>query len=399
MASQSSPRLLIVEADPHRAAALCRKLEQRGLQPACVPPEQIGPQFSDVFDAAAVVLAPDHPAARDPALSETLEHLRQRGAATLLWGPVQPVVTSGSPPIEQVAPDVSLDEVVGRLTILARYAPIIRRLDRELTHVQRLGQQLNRYFAQIDQEMRLAGRLQRDLLPRRLPTVPGVRIAALYRPAAWVSGDIYDVIRIDEARLGLFVADAMGHGTSAGLMTMFLRNALLLPAAEHPERARNPAETLARIHHGLIRQNLPSSHFVTAAYGVLNVEQLTLELARGGHPFPLHIRPDGQIQPLRPEGGLLGVPLLEPEFEVTREQLWPGSKLVLYSDGLEDELACDATGERTQRLIDVLRPWLAGDVDQFIARLEAHLDRREGSLNPADDITVLAVEISPDRVS
>ncbi len=400
MHEQHGPRLLVIQADPSRGQALAEKLQARGLEPACVRPDQLDPQLPDAFDAAAIVLPADRDLDDEPALRELIERLRQRGAATLLWaGPASEAAGAPSADIEQVPPDVSLDEVVGRLTMLARYAPVVRRLDRELTHIQRLGRQLNRYFAEIDQEMRLAGRLQRDLLPRALPEVPGVRIAALYRPAAWVSGDIYDVIRIDDRRLGLFVADAMGHGTSAGLMTMFLRNALLLPAAEHPDRARNPAETLLRIHQGLVRQNLPSSHFVTAVYGVLDIETLRLRLARGGHPFPLHLRPDGEVDVLNPEGGLLGVPMLEPEFETVEHQLWPGSKLVLYTDGLEDALvASDGSTDKTTRLIELLRPILAeSDPQTAVRRLEELLDHCEGSLNPADDVTVLLVEIAARR--
>ncbi len=399
MDSHHGPRLLVIEADPSRARALCEKLQARGLEPACVRPEQLGAQFPDAFDAAAVVLPDDRPPDDEPYLREVLEKLRNSGAATLLWAPPSATPAAATGVFEQVPPEISLDEVVGRLTILARYAPVIRRLDQELSHVQRLGRQLNRYFAQIDQEMRLAGRLQRDLLPRKLPEVPGVRMAALYRPAAWVSGDIYDVIRIDAERIGLFVADAMGHGTSAGLMTMFLRNALLLPAAEHPQRARDPAETLLRIHEGLVKQNLPSSHFVTAVYGVLDVTTLRLRLARGGHPFPLHVRPDGQVDVLRCEGGLLGVPMLEPEFEVVEHQLWPGSRLLLYSDGLEDALiASDGSTDKTARLIEMIRPVVAdADPRTAVRRLEALLDQREGSLNPADDVTVLVVEIAADK--
>jgi len=67
----------------------------------------------------------------------------------------------------------------------------------------------------VDQELRLDSRLQRDFLPKQLPTVGDIRFHVLYRPATWVCGDVYDVQRLDERFIGFYLADAVGHGVAA----------------------------------------------------------------------------------------------------------------------------------------------------------------------------------------
>ena len=311
---------------------------------------------------------------------------------TLVWGAAGS--NSDGPMLDRVRSDVSLDEAVGRCATLANYAPLVRRLDRELQHLQRLGRQLNRYFAEIDKEMRLAGRLQRSFLPKRFPSFPGLGFAQLFRPAAWVSGDIFDVFEVDDRRAGLFIADAMGHGTAAGLMTMFLRKSLV-PARVGgvQERVLTPIEAMTILHEDLTRQNLPYAQFVTAAYALVDLRTREIRCARGGHPYPIRIDARGRLSELKPEGGLLGVAGIEPEFEECKTVLRPGEKVVFYTDGLEEVLIADHDARGSAVFSDLMSEWAHLDVESFVRAVEAHLDNQEGSLNPADDMTVLAMQV------
>jgi sigma-B regulation protein RsbU (phosphoserine phosphatase) len=289
-----------------------------------------------------------------------------------------------------------MEEVIGRLTTLARYAPVIKRMEKELQQLQRLGRHLNRYFDEIDQEMRLAGRLQRDFMPHKLPEVPRLRFAQLYRPAVWVSGDIFDVFLIDNQHLAMFIADAMGHGTAAGLMTMFLRRALVpKQLTGDAECIVAPAQAIQRLHEGLARQELPHAQFVTAAYAIIDIESLDIRLARGGHPYPLRISATGEISELHCEGGLLGVPGLDPEFTEHHTRLDPGDKLIFYTDGLEDVLLSTRDPKTgLAEFTEHLREWAGLDADTLISALTEHLDCQEGSLNPKDDMTVIVAEVA-----
>lgn len=387
-------RVLVLDAAHQRSAAVSNFLSERGFRPQCVdcaPPRSDGP-LPDA-SIALVVMDGGKRSIPESALNSLLSELQNRSIATLLWGGDGPTALPAGGLVDSLPDDASFDEIYGRMAAMARLAPLIRSLESELTRLERLGRHLNRHFEEIDKEMRMAGRLQRDFMPRTLPRRGRARCAQLYRPATWVSGDLFDAFLVDEQNIGLFVADAMGHGTAAGLMTMFIRK-LVNPKQILPDGYRNlaPSEVLAELHDGLARHELPNAQFVTAAYALLNVETGVLDIARGGHPFPYLITAEGTISPIRCEGGLLGIPEMTPEFSDARLTLNPGDKLLFYTDGLEDELVDPAGGGKDRPLLERLAPWATLDAEALVARIAEHLDQQEGSLNPADDITVLAVQ-------
>src|SRR4029078_8146606 len=157
--------------------------------------------------------------------------------------------------------------------------------------MQRLGKRLNQQFVEVDQELRLASRLQQDFLPRSFPEVGEVRFAALYRPATWVSGDVYDVRRLDETRVNFYLADAVGHGVAAGLLTMFIRQSIVGKRVEQDSYQVIPCdEVLGTLNNQLAEQELPNCQFVTACYGVVDAHKSIVTFARGGHPHPVHVR-------------------------------------------------------------------------------------------------------------
>jgi len=397
MASANGPNVLLVGNAQRRAAQVCNLLRERGVP---VDRRGIEPVLERrdlrCVDLLVCVLDPQGRESDVERLRALLQEAQAEKVATLLWGTPDNLESPDGELIDCLPADVGLEEVIGRLTALARYAPALKRMEKELERLERLGRQLNRYFDEVDHELRLAGRLQHDFLPRQMPRAPGLRFAHVYRPAGWVSGDIYDIFEIDARHIGLFIADAMGHGTAAGLMTMFLRRALVPVRPEAgTTRILTPAEVMRELHEGLARQDLPHAQFVTATYAIVDLQRLELRVARGGHPYPLHIDGAGQIAEIRCDGGLLGVAGLEPHFEERSARLVPGEKIVLYTDGLE-ELFIAARDRQTEqpRFTDCLRRWACLGADALARTIHDHLDRQEGSLNPADDVTLLVLEVA-----
>src|SRR5207249_7672462 len=103
----------------------------------------------------------------------------------------------------------------------------ITELQLEVNALRCRDESLKFYMHRVDEEMRLAARLQQDFLPKSLPQLGRVHFHALFRPAGYVSGDLYDVMRLDEKHIGFYMADAVGHGMPAALLTMFIKNALV----------------------------------------------------------------------------------------------------------------------------------------------------------------------------
>jgi serine phosphatase RsbU (regulator of sigma subunit) len=292
-----------------------------------------------------------------------------------------------------VAADITPDELWGRVATIRQCRPLLLQMDQQVATMRRLGKQLNQHFTEVDQELRLASRLQRDFLPRSFPEVGEIRFAVLYRPATWVSGDVYDVRRLDETRLSFYVADAVGHGVAAGLLTMFIKQALVGKRVEqHEYTIIPPEEVLATLNTSLVEQELPNYQFATACYCVIDTQDYQLTFSRGGHPHPIHVSADGECREVHTTGGLLGV-FADETFPSATVSLLPGEKLVLYSDGLEDAIM--AGRDRTSRQVTFTEGFKKAarlPAAAMIDALTAQLDESEGSLQPPDDQTCLVVE-------
>ncbi len=296
--------------------------------------------------------------------------------------------------IDTVDREITLAELRGRFAMIEHYHGFVKRMERELNNMQRLGKRLNQHFREVDQEMRLAGRLQRDFLPDVSEPIGNVRFATVYRPASWVSGDMFDVFRIDEDTTGFYVVDAVGHGMAASLLTMFIKRAIVPKRVDGDGyTVLTPSETLAALNDVLTDQSLPNCQFVTACYGLLNHRTLMLQYARGGHPYPILITADGIVSDLKALGSLLGIFKGE-EFPTIETQLHPGDKLLLYTDGLELVFqSSDAESLDTRAYHRVLKQLADRPVQHMMMHIESELDRESGSLDPHDDVTIVGLEI------
>lgn len=308
--------------------------------------------------------------------------------------------------IDTVDRRVLLAELRGRFAMIERYHALVTRLDGELSNMQRLSQHLHEHFREVDQEMDLAARLQRDFLPditepRGPENRRNVQFAALYQPASWVSGDIFDVFPIDQQTTGFYVADVVGHGLAAGLLTMFIKRAIVPKRrADDTGPAPGPSEMMGALNDALTDQALPNCQFVTACYGQIDHDTLTLQFARGGHPYPILIARDGTITEPKTPGGLLGIFKGE-KFPTLDVQLHPGDKVLLYTDGVElawpdnvDKRADDGIPQRPGGAWHrALEPLAGLPIQEMLARLESREDAKTGPPKPCDDVTIVGLEI------
>ena len=270
----------------------------------------------------------------------------------------------------------------------------IRALRQEVQMLRRRDEIVHFYLHRVDEELRLAARLQQDFLPKDLPCVGRARFSAMFRPAGYVSGDLYDVFRLDENHVGFYLADAIGHGVPSALLTMFLRTSLvskeILP---NGYRILPPSETLEKLNDALAAQNFSQTTFATAVYGVINTLSGEVQISRAGHPLPV-VLPKGDPEPrgLNSGGGpLLGVFAGE-KFGVETFRLNPGDRLFIHSDGVDaicSETGAEENGAWMGRLLSVRTHTTA----KIFADFSEELDRKEGSLAPKDDLTIISVEM------
>jgi sigma-B regulation protein RsbU (phosphoserine phosphatase) len=188
------------------------------------------------------------------------------------------------------------------------------------------------------------------------------------------------------------MADAVGHGMPAALLTMFIKNAMVLKQiTADGYRLLDPGEALGKLNDSMVEQNLSHATFATAVYGMVDSKTLTCRFARAGHPSPLLMRADGSVQCLETEGGLLGI--FEDESYMSAEiQLQKGDRVFVYSDGMEVAFAEDQSFDSTQWRRELTnRRELS--TEQLLTELSGMLDSETGSLQPRDDVSMIVVEV------
>ena len=242
------------------------------------------------------------------------------------------------------------------------------------------------------EQLRMAGMVQRDFLPDHLPNCERAEWATTFLPAECVSGDIYDIARIDEQHIGFYIADVVGHGMPAALLTIFLKQALVMRQTfESSYRIFSPSEVMANLNVKMTAQKLSGHQFVTCCYCLLNINTLQLTYARAGHPYPVLIRPNEPLRQLQSQGSLLGI-FENAEYQQRTVQLQPGDKLLLYSDGAEPFIGDfeDQTGFHfSDRFCAIKDLPIAELTEEFGKIIKAHKFKP----SEVDDITTVALEI------
>ncbi len=277
----------------------------------------------------------------------------------------------------------------------------IDRLQKELALTARIAEGVQEEIGRVDEELQMAAMVQREFLPRELPDVGGTRLAAMWRPAGYVSGDIYDVLRLDEHHIGLFIADAVGHGVPAALLTMVICRSLPTKevAADGSYRLVPPGEALARLNRFMVSRQGRTARFATAVYAIYDARTRTARIASAGHPAVMHLSAadgDRRMQEISSTGGLLGI-FEEETYEEHRVTLAPGEALVLHSDGFEQAFPHDLASHRQRRLPneryrEVIESLAAQDEPADMIRgVRNLLDGHGGSLHQPDDLTMICL--------
>ena len=266
-------------------------------------------------------------------------------------------------------------------------AVVAARVQTHLT-LRETREQLERQLLAIRTELETARQIQLSILPREIPSVAGLDIAARYIPMTSVAGDFYDFLPVDEKRLGVLVADVSGHGMPAALIASMLKIAFAAQSA----CALEPARVLSGLNQALCGKF--QGHYVTAAYALVDTERRVLNYAGAGHPpMLLRERASSKVREVLENGLFLGY-FPHASYTSLEVPFQEGDWLTLYTDGISEMKDTSDEMFGTTRLQQYLEEHAdspaAGFVDRLLEHLSVWSGRAQGE-EPDDDVTLLAV--------
>ncbi len=234
-------------------------------------------------------------------------------------------------------------------------------------------------------ELDLARKVQLAMMPRP-PKPRGVlRLAIRYTPANQLGGDVYDIYRLDNSRLGILVADVSGHGVNSAMLSGMVK-ALAAPLSI---AVLEPGELLAGLDVAT-EQYFPEGYFCTGFYLIADEETGLLRYAGVGHPPGIVVGPNGpRTLPSNP--GMLGIGMVDGTAGAS-DRLEPGESLVIYTDGLTDAMDPSDVLFGEERLKTVLQSHHGSDPTQILDQVDAALKQHTSPGTPADDINIIVLQ-------
>ena len=269
-----------------------------------------------------------------------------------------------------------------------------------------ITQQLRDAHAEIQREVEQIAKIQRALLPQKIPSIPGLKIGVSYETFDIAGGDMYTLrplrrtnptAAIGESSYdpngpwGILVADVSGHGPAAAVVMAIMQSVI----ETYQREPAGPAEVLEHANHYLITKRI-EQRFVTALFAIYDPITRQFTYSRAGHNPPLLMwpQPGREISRLEGNGGVpLGIMAGE-SYGETSITLAPGQTLVLYTDGITEATSpagkmFDVNGiERS--LTDC-----TGEPDCVIDHLTTAVREHEAGIRPRDDQTLVVIRVEP----
>lgn len=233
-------------------------------------------------------------------------------------------------------------------------------------------------------DIRFVRRIQSSILPKN-STYGKLKLSGIYDPSDNVSGDLYDLIKIDENRSAFYIADVMGHGVKASIMTMFLKVTMSAIFDKHPDYS--PSEVFLNLRKKFTKLQIDSSQYFTAWLGIFDFRDDSLVFSNAGHNCPplIYSKENSEARYLLVNGRMISN-IIEPDNYIEKKlYLQNGDKILFFTDG-----AIEAKNENGNEFgLERLKETFAEDTSlDFIHDKISHYNWQA----MADDLTLALIE-------
>ena len=262
--------------------------------------------------------------------------------------------------------------------------------------------ELESALIELQRDLDLAARVQRSLLPKASPDLPGLEAAWEFIPSAHLAGDFLNIFALDDRHAAMYILDVSGHGASAALLSVTLsrwlsaipgESSLLQPdeTSDTGFRVTRPADVAAYLN-GRFRSAPGIAQYFTLVYGVLDVDTHEFTYVAAGHPGPIQVSAAGESTVLPSTGKPIGM-LPGIEFGEQTLVLDPGDRLYFYTDGVTEALDSREEEFGSARLLEILSGHRALPISETLEQVVARVREWQGSELGIDDLSLLATAI------
>jgi sigma-B regulation protein RsbU (phosphoserine phosphatase) len=242
--------------------------------------------------------------------------------------------------------------------------------------------------ARIAEQMRLAGIVQRSMIPDKAPDVPGFDIAATYIPCFDVGGDFYDFIRTGDNCIAVMIADVIGKGVPAAIMASSFKGAVR--AYTDCEGSRGAIKEIMNRLNKMALAECREGEFVSLFYAIVDFEEKTMTYCNCGHEPTMLFR-EGKATDLTKGGLVLGVKK-EAEYEIETVKLRRGDCLLFYTDGLIDAANFEGQLWGQENLQETAGKFCNASAEQMVRDILGYRRRFVGLARQTDDTSIVVVK-------
>ena len=257
----------------------------------------------------------------------------------------------------------------------------------------RLQRNLEQENERIRSELAMASRIQSAMLPGIFPAFPERKEFDIYAsmdPVRGVGGDFFDFFFIDRNRLCLLIADVSGKGIPAALFMMASKIIL----ADNAKSGKSPAQILQDTNEAICANN-PEEMFVTVWLGILDISTGLLTTANAGHEYPALMHADGQFELFRDRHGLVVGGMPGVKYHEHSLQMYPGSKLFVYTDGVPEATDAENALFGTTRMLEALNAHANESPKQILHGVRQAVNEFVSDMEQFDDLTMMCLEYMP----
>jgi len=276
---------------------------------------------------------------------------------------------------------------------------LLDKIKKQQEDLENQKKELENALNKIRKDLAAAHDAQMSLLPKDVLGIPNVEFSARFFPSQYVSGDIYNIFRLDESHLGLYHIDVSGHGVPAALFSVSLsqmlntnvskQNMLKVPVSDPPYYKINPPDKVV----GLLDEDRSfEKHglYFTMIYMIVDIEKKVIKFTRAGHNYPIIVRADQSVEIFKAGSIPIGWDLPRHD-EVVEVKVNSGDRVFLYSDGIHEATNSERKMFTLNRLVDALKLTSNLSLDNSLDHLIFELRQFIGHDNFEDDVSIVGI--------